>query len=139
MTTTTVSQVRDGLKTTITDNISSIRVYDTVPEVANVPAIVVEPASATFKGFNSLCSMWEYDLFVLVSRVDAPRGQDLLDQYIDGTGASSIRQVIHNNPTLGLPGVDASVETMRGYAGTFESTGVKYIGAILRVAVLITV
>lgn len=137
--TATISQVRDAIKTVLNANINDLRVYDTVPEVTNVPAVVVEPSGATFQGFNSLCSQWNYDLFVLVSRVDAGRGQDALDAYIDGAGVRSIRQVIFNNPTLGLTGVDATVEAMRSYGGTFESTGVKYIGAILRVTVLITV
>lgn len=133
-----IPAVRDAFKATLETNISGLRCYDTVPEVTNVPAVIVEPASADFNAFNGSCSKWEFDLYVLVSRVDAPRGQDALDAYIGGSGSSSIRKVVKDNPTLGLADVDATVESMRAYGGSFDSMGVKYIGAILRACVYIT-
>ncbi|MFE6846566.1 hypothetical protein [Streptomyces sp. NPDC057686] len=114
---------------------SELRVYDTVPEVANLPAVVVEPCTSDFSVSMSLDTTWVFDLIVMVSRAESGRSQDKLDGYIDGYGTKSIRKVIFNNPTLGLADTDAYVMGMRGYGGSHESNGLQHIGAILRVSV----
>lgn len=131
-----LSAIRDAIKTTITANITGLEVYDTVPDVAIVPAVVVWPNEADFdvamgRGTDS----YEFDLFVLCQRAVADEGQDALDDYVTGAGASSIRQAMFNNRTLGLTNVDAHVSGMSRYGGQFDTAQIPHIGAVLRLIV----
>ena len=42
------STIRSAIKTTLADNISGLRVYDTIDDMINVPACVVVPTSIDF-------------------------------------------------------------------------------------------
>lgn len=112
--------------------------YDTVPDVENLPAVIVEPLNADFtEAMGRGMDLWEFRIYVLVSRSDTQQGQEDLDQFISGAGPNSIRQVIFNNPTLGLASVDdATVYAMKGYGGSFETGKVPIIGAVLKLRVL---
>lgn len=133
----TLSAIRDAVKTTITANISGVEVYDTVPDVAITPAVVVFPAEADFTvAMGRGTDRWEFDLYVLCQRAVADEGQNALDAYVTGAGASSIRQVVFNNPTLGVADTDAHISQMRDYGGQFESAQIPHVGARLRLVVL---
>ena len=47
------STIRTAIKTTVGDNISGIRVYDTIDDMINVPAAVLLPTSINFTSFGS--------------------------------------------------------------------------------------
>ena len=131
-----LSSVRDGLKTTI-ENVSALRVHDTIPDIINPPGVVISPdriefATSMQRGFDE----YNFDLLVLVSRASSRSGQDELDSYITGSGSNSIRQVIFNNATLGLSETDAFVESMTGYNASYEANGRALIGANLSVKVI---
>lgn len=132
-----LAAIRDALKATLEANISGIHGYDTVPEVMNLPAVVVQPVSTDFVVTNARgTDRINFDLFVLVSTADMRRAQEALDAYVTGAGTSSVREVIYNNGTLGLSdGTDAHVEGMRAYGGNYESANIRHIGAVLRVVV----
>lgn len=132
-----LSAIRDGIKTTI-GGIADLEVYDTVPDVTVVPAVVVWPAEADFQiVMGRGTDRYEFDLYVLTQRAVADEGQNDLDSYITGAGASSIRQVIWNSRTLGLvDGTDAHVSGMSRYGGSFENAQVPHVGAVLRLGVL---
>lgn len=128
--------IRAAVKTTIETHIPSLTVYATVPEAAQVPSVVVAPATADFlvagrRGTDT----WEFDLSVLAAYADAEIGQDALDEYVTGAGAKSIRQVIFNNRSLGLANTDAHISGMQAYGAQFESAAIDHIGAILRLVV----
>lgn len=133
----TLSAIRDGISDTLTANISNLEVYDTVPDVAITPAVVVIPESADFNiAMGRGTDRYEFDLFVLAGRAVADEEQDSLDEHITGAGARSIRQVIFNNRDLGLSGIDAHVSGMDRYGGQFDAAQVQHIGAVLRLVVL---
>lgn len=133
----TLAALRDAIKTTITANISGIQVYDTVPDVTVVPAVVIYPADADFDfAMGRGSDKEEFDLYVLCQRAVADEGQNTLDELTAGSGARSIRQVIFNNPTLGLASTDAHVSGRSGYGGQFETALIQHVGAMLRLVVL---
>lgn len=128
--------IRDAIKTTIGASIAGLRIYDTVPDVAYTPALVIEPAEADFaQAMGRGLDEWNLNLYLLCSKTVARVGQDQLDAYITGAGASSIRAVIFAAPTLGLADTQAFVSGMSGYGGSFESAGIDHVGAVLTLTV----
>ena len=132
-----LSAIRDAVKATITANITTLEVYDTVADVVVTPAVVVFPDEADFvqamaRGFDR----WEFDLYVLCGRGVADEGQDALDAYVTGAGSSSVREVIFNNKTLGVAGLDAYVSGMSEYGAFFDAASIPHVGAKLRLVVL---
>jgi hypothetical protein len=132
----TLVQMRDAIKKTIKDNLSGVHVYDTVPDIQEVPCVVVIPHSADFHvAFARGSDTWEFDLAVMVSHVDVNAGQDQLDNFVSGSGPKSIREIFFNNDDLGLPDTTSTVKSMKGYGGNFDTAGNNYIGAVLRLSV----
>ncbi len=130
------SSVRTALKTTITNNVSGIRVYDTIDDMINVPAAVLIPTSINFtEAMARGTDRYEFDLIVVVSRADSRSGQNELDGYINGSGSNSIRQAVFENATLGQSDTSAVVTTMSDYGATYAVNGVESIGARLSVTV----
>jgi hypothetical protein len=130
------STVRTAVKTTIGNNISSIRVYDTIDDMINVPAAVLIPTSINFtEAMARGTDRYEFDILVVVSRTDSRSGQNQLDAFINGSGSSSIRQVIFQNSDLGQSETSAVVTTMSDYGATYAVNGVECIGARLGLTV----
>jgi hypothetical protein len=131
-----LEDIRQAITDTL-DTIPGLRVTATVPDVANLPAVVILPRTTNFdmafgRGFDE----YEFDLAVLVSRAEPRTGQDALDAFITGAGSSSIRQTVFNNRTLGLSdGTQAHVSRMSDYGTQFPAAGVDHIGAVLRLVV----
>ena len=130
------STIRTAIKTTLADNISGLRVYDTIDDMINVPACVVVPTSIDFnEAMARGTDKYDFDVLVVVSRADSRSGQNQLDSFINGSGSNSIRQVIFQNSTLGQSDTSAVVTTMSDYGGTYAVNGVESIGARLGVTV----
>jgi hypothetical protein len=133
----TLTQMRDAIKDVVGDNISSLRVHETIPDITEGHCVVVIPDSANFaKTFQRGMDEWTFNLYVVIAWQDTTVTQDKLDPYLSGAGTKSIRQVIHNNPTLGGVVDDCYVRGMRGYGGSFELAKVRHIGAIIDLTVL---
>jgi hypothetical protein len=132
----TMAQIRDGLKTTIS-NISGLRVYDTVPDQAiNFPVCLFIPTSIEFDlAMQRGTDRYEFELTVAVQRADSRTAQDKLDAFVTGSGSSSIRQVIYNNSSLGLSDTDARVTGMNNYAADVSLNGIDGVGANLTIEV----
>lgn len=131
-----LSSIRDNLKSTI-ENISGLRVYDTIPDIVNPPGVIISPDRIEFsKSMQRGYDEYEFDVLVVVSRASSRSGQDELDSYITGAGSSSIRQIIFNNSDLGLSETDAYVDSVNGYNATYEANGRALIGANLSVKVI---
>ena len=132
----TLSQIRDGLKTTVS-NISGLRCYDTVPDNAiNFPVAIFLPTSIEFDlAMQRGTDLYTFDLLVAVQRADSRTAQDKLDAYITGSGSSSVRQVIYNNKSLGLADTDARVINVSNYAADVNLNGIDGVGANLEIQV----
>lgn len=138
----TLSEIRAAIDNTVQNAIPGLRGFNDVPDVGQLPALVVMPARETAE-FNGAMGRgldtWRFDLYVLVQRGEASVAQQALDKYVSGSGDRSIREVIYNNPTLGLSDeTDAHVEGIREYGGKFQTARVDHVGAIVRLTVRTT-
>ena len=126
-----LQQVRDGIKTTLENNISGLRVYDVVPDYAlNFPVAIVLPVNINFNiAMQRGSDQYTFDILVAVERGNSRTAQDKLDQYITGQGSSSLRQAIFNNRTLGLDNTDATITGVSNYAADVNLNGIDAIGA----------
>lgn len=129
--------IRKALQSTIQTYMGAAQmVYDTVPGMSELPAIVIEPAKADFLGaMGRGTDEWYFNVMVFASRAEEQNGQNSLDEFLSGAGPKSIRQAIFQAPTLGLSDSTAVVTGMRGYGGTTKEAGMSVFGAILTVCV----
>jgi hypothetical protein len=136
----TFADLRAAMVTVLGGALSDVTVYANVPDRANLPAIVVEPADATFPFTSGRAEdEWQFDLVVMVPYGDAGIAQDRLDVYLSGDGATSIRQIFMQNKNLGRTDVLAAyVAGMSNYGASFTMAGVENIGCKLRVIVATT-
>lgn len=126
-----LQDVRDGIKTTLENNITGLRVYDVVPDYAlNFPVAIVLPVNINFNiAMQRGTDLYTFDILVAVERGNSRTAQDKLDQYITGQGSSSLRQAIFNNRTLGLDNTDATITGVSNYAADVNLNGIDAIGA----------
>jgi hypothetical protein len=115
------SQVRDGLKTRL-QTITGLRVYDLIPEPVTPPCAVVGQLDLTFDIDNARgLDQANVDIYVIVQRFSERAGQDKLDAYLAGSGASSIKTAIEGDRTLG--GVVNTLRVTSAESGQYESQG----------------
>lgn len=133
----TLTEMRSGLAETIQNGVESeIFSYPTVPEVAQLPAIVVLPDKADFaKAFKRGLDEWTFSVYVLVSRSIAGVNQEQLDAFVTGAGPDSVRQALYSDPTIGLVDTDAFVSGIEAYGGEFKTAKVTHMGAVIKVVV----
>ena len=126
-----LQDVRDGIKTTLENNITGLRVYDVVPDYAlNFPVAIALPVNINFNiAMQRGTDLYTFDILVAVERGNSRTAQDKLDQYITGQGSSSLRQAIFNNRTLGLDNTDATITGVSNYAADVNLNGIDAIGA----------
>jgi hypothetical protein len=98
----TPTQVRQGLAAAL-DTIAGLRCYDYVPDGLAPPAAIIEPLEVTFHEASLPGGTQYYRAFILVivGRMSERSASDKLDAYLATSGASSVRQVIEADPTLG--------------------------------------
>jgi hypothetical protein len=127
------SQVRDGLKTRL-QTISGLRAYDLIPDTVVPPCAVVGQLDFTFDIDNARgLDQAQVDVLVIVQRFSERAGQDKLDAYLAGSGASSIKAAIEGDRTLG-----GTVNTLRvtgAEAGTYDSQGVTFLSYRYRITI----
>lgn len=127
-----ITAMRDAIQTTVGNAIAALHVYATVPDVVNLPALVVIPGPADFMGaMGRGLDTHTFNLCLLVSNREAGLAQDELDEFVTGAGSKSVRQAIWQTKNLGLADVDAGVTGMSSYGGQFETAKVEHVGAIL--------
>lgn len=133
--------IRASIGTTIGTAIPSLSMYGKVPDVLNLPAVIVVPTDTDFVvAMGRGLDKYTFSLFVLVANREAGLAQDELDAFVTGAGAKSVRQAVWNNKSLGLtaggaPDADAHVSGMSEYGTQFEAAGVELVGAILTLIV----
>jgi hypothetical protein len=127
------SQVRDGLKTRL-QTITGLRAYDLIPDTVVPPCAVVGQLDFTFDIDNARgLDQAQVDVLVIVQRFSERAGQDKLDAYLAGSGASSIKAAIEGDRTLG-----GTVNTLRvtgAEAGTYESQGIQFLSYRYRITI----
>lgn len=131
----TLSQVRSAIKTTINAAYPDLMGYNTVPDVTQVPAFVVEPDSCNYQIGMGSCQEWMICIYILVPRTETRLAQDKLDALIAHSG---IPEVLRQNYTLGLSDVDSILMTMDGYGGNFGTAKIEHVGARLNLKVIVT-
>ena len=106
--------------------ISGLRAYDLIPDTVVPPAAVVGQLDFTFDIDNARgLDQAQVDVLVIVQRFSERTGQDKLDAYLAGSGASSIKAAIEADRTL-----SGAVNTLRvtgAEAGTYDSQGVTFL------------
>lgn len=136
----TFAELRDAIVSTLGDALPGVHLYAKVPERTNLPAIVVQPAEATFPfTMGAAQDEWQFDLVVMTSFGDAGLAQDQLDTFLSGSGTTSLRHIFMRNKQLGRNDVLAAyVSGMSDYGSNFTMAGVENIGCKLRVIVATT-
>ena len=119
------SNVRDGLKTNLL-TITGLRVYDLIPEIPTPPCAIVGQLDFTFDIDNARgLDRAEVDIYVIVQRYSERAGQDALDTFLRGTGATSIKTALEIDRTLG--GAVNTLRVTNAQSGTYDSQGNQFI------------
>jgi len=127
----TLSEITDAIKTTLNDNISGLRVYDTVPDMGlNFPAAFIVPTNIEFDtSMQRGTDLYTFDILVACQRTDSRTGQDKLATFITGQGSTSIRQAIFNNSTLGLSDTTSRCLAVSNISADVNVNGIDAVGA----------
>lgn len=97
----TVSQVMTGVKNSLA-TISGLRVFDFQPDNINPPSAFPQIDSVEYHGaFGGGDVRFNMTVVTIVGRVSDRTAQSSLDAYLSYSGASSIRQAIEADRTLG--------------------------------------
>lgn len=124
----TLDEVCTAIPTALSD--LEVEFYAFVPDVANVPAIVVWPQEGEWVTMGRGFDRHELDLYVLTARAIADEGQAALRQLIH-----EVRAAVFANRSLGLASTDAHVLGYSRFGGSFDTAQVPHIGAVLRLVV----
>jgi hypothetical protein len=130
----TISTIRDGIMTRL-ETISGLRAHDTVPEQINPPAAVVSIGGVIYDSDFDGSTTYEFRIRLLVGGQSFRLGEDLLDGYLDPTGAKSIRAAIDADPTLSGTADSSRVTGVTQPRGLVEYGGNQYLSAELDVEV----
>jgi len=127
------SQVRDALKTRL-QTISGLRVYEVIPEPITPPCAIVGQLDFTFDIDNARgLDQANVDIYVIVQRFSERAGQDKLDGYLAGTGATSIKAAIEGDRTLG--GTCQTLRVIGAESGTYDSQSVTFLSYRYRLTI----
>ena len=120
--------IRDAVQTSL-DNISGLRVYDTVPDqIQELPAAWVKPNSGTYNYTFTSGMTHEFECTLLVARGgNLDEVQDTLDDLLEPSGSGSVPAFIEST-SLSTHGSDIIVTGYRDYGG-LEFNGTPFIGA----------
>jgi len=124
----TLSQLRDGIATNLR-TIAGLRAIATVPDNPNPPLAIIYPQNMEFDdAFNGGLATYNFRLLVVVGRVDERTAQNKLDAFVSSSGASSIKEAVESDKTLGGNAFDTRVTAMTNY-GSIDISEVTYLSA----------
>ena len=116
---TNINGIRDALKANL-QTITSLRVYDLIPDVIVPPCAVVGQLDFTFDIDNMRgLDQASVDIYVIVQRISERTGQDKLDNFLAGSGNGSIKTAIESDRTLG--GLVDTLRVITAESGTYTS------------------
>ena len=106
----TITQIRDGIAINL-QTISGLRTSAEVPDSPNPPQAVVQMGNVSYDtAFQGGLTTYSFIVSVIVARVTEGRAQERLDAYASTSGASSVKEAIESDRTLG--GVVADVRVV---------------------------
>lgn len=101
MTAPTVRQIRSGMASRL-ETIDGLRVFDTVPGQFSPPAgIVGMPSRPETESFQRGTDRWDLTVWIVVARQADAQSEQALEQFLDPTGAKSVRSAVYGDKTLG--------------------------------------
>lgn len=101
MTAPTIRQIRSGFGDRL-KTISGLRVFDTIPGNFSPPAAIVGmPRRVETETMQRGTDRYEVDIWVVVARQADAQSEKAVEQYLNATGATSVRAAIYADTTLG--------------------------------------
>lgn len=126
--------IGDALQTTLSAALTGFSVAQTIEGINKLPCILIMPEEADWTvTFGRGTDTWHFGLYVMVSRGSERMARQTLDGLIAGAGSTSIRQILWNNPGIGLSDTQVIATGMRGYGGRFRAQGTEMMGAVITV------
>ena len=114
-----VPGVRDALKANL-QTITSMRVYDQIPDVIVPPCAVVGQLDFTFDIDNQRgLDQASVDVYVIVQRISERSGQEKLDLLLAGSGNGSIKTALESDRSLG--GLVNTLRVISAESGTYQT------------------
>jgi len=130
----TLSELRSGIATTLA-GISGLRTSSFVPDTVSPPIAIIEPNTINFDvSMGRGLDEFKFKLTVIVGRATDRSAQANLDAYCSSTGATSIKQVLESNRTLGGKCNDLRVTGLSSY-GSIQIADTPYLAAEFAVIV----
>lgn len=131
-----IQSVREGLGNQIR-LITSLNVYDTVPDSLMVPCAVIGlPSTVEYDyAFRSPVVRTVIPVRVYACDVQEDQAQNKLDAFVSADGVESVRAAVDLDPTLGSVAHSSRVVSAQGY-GVYEVAGVQYLGIEFNVEVV---
>jgi len=127
------SDVRDGLKTRL-QTISGLRCFDLIPDQVTPPTAIVGQLDFTFDINNARgLDQANVDVIVIVQRFSERAGQNKLDAYLSGSGATSIKAAIEGDKTLG--GACQTLRVTSAESGSYESNSQIFLSYRYRIII----
>ena len=133
----TLTQIRNGIGTNLSDNIASLSVYNYTPDRSEPPLIIVgvldqlEYDTTMQRGSDT----YEIPCRLLIANVDAQLAQETLDGYIASSGSNSVKQAIESDVTLSGVVSSVRVTEARNY-GSYTLNNTDLIGVDFLVQVV---
>lgn len=127
-----ISTLRTKLATNLA-TITGLRTTSTMPDNPNPPIAIVIPRSVSYdEAFRKGLQIYQFNVMVIVGRVDERSAQNNLDAFCSSTGSSSIKLAIESDKTLGGNAFDVRVTEMTNY-GEITVGEVVYLSAEFQV------
>jgi len=108
-----------NLRTAIATNlatISGLRTSAEMPDNPNPPIALVRPVTVEYnQAMAKGLTKYNFNVLVIVGRADERTAQRSLDAFCSSTGASSIKNAVESDKTLGGNAFDTRVTEMRNY------------------------
>ena len=128
------SQIRTALATNLA-TISGLRTAAEVPDLPNPPVAIVALNSVTYdRAYAQGMTSYTFVITVIVGRAAEREAQRKLDGYIS-TGASSVKNAVESDKTLGGYAYDCRVVSMDS-VGSLTISDTTYLAADFTVTVI---
>tara|TARA_B100000524_G_scaffold344143_1_gene241046 strand:- start:254 stop:664 length:411 start_codon:yes stop_codon:yes gene_type:complete len=133
----TLTELRSGIATNISNNITIVDVFAYVPDRAEPPLAVVGVLDTLEYDTTMARGSDKYLIPVrlFVANVDGQDSQETLDQFIKTSGSNSMKSAIESDLTLGGVASSVRVTEVRDY-GAFELNNTNLLGVEFVVEVI---
>lgn len=131
----TFNELRQGLATRLA-TITGLRVSATIPDQPNPPQAIIFPNRVLYDNtFRRGGDEYEFVILIILGRVSERTAQASLDAYCNPSGATSVKQAVEAEATLGGKAFDCRVTEMRGQS-SLTIGDVTYLTAEFMVTVI---